>query len=160
MKTCMLTGSFDPFTVGHLDLVKRVYKVFDLVYVAILVNPLKQYLFSVDQRLRIVKAALVDYDNVRVISFAGMTYDLAHQLGVDYLVRGIRTESDFEYELEMAEYNLNEGGVDTICLMTNQMQYVSSTDVRARLAKEESLEGLVPEPCLALVREFYWHNQA
>lgn len=158
MKTCMITGSFDPFTTGHLDLVRRVYKVFDRVYVAILVNPLKTYLFSVEQRLRIIKAALKDFDNVQVISYAGMTYDIAKQLDVDYLVRGIRTTTDFTYEYEMAEYNLQEGGIDTICLMTNRLQYVSSSDVRDRLQKELDLQGLVPDACLALVREFYWHN--
>ena len=158
MKTCMITGSFDPFTNGHLDLVNRVRGVFDRVYVALLVNPLKQYLFTVEQRLQIAKTALADYDNVRVISYAGMTYALAKELQVDYLVRGLRTESDFTYELEMAEFNMQEGGIDTICLMTNGLQYVSSTDVRMRLESGEDLQGLVPDKCLALVRELYLHN--
>lgn len=156
MKTCMLTGSFDPFTVGHLDLAKRVAKVFDKVYVAVLVNPLKKYTFSVDQRLRIMHAALDDIDNVRVISYAGMTYDLARELEVDYLVRGIRAESDFVYEKEMAEFNMQEGGVDTICLMTNDLKDVSSGEVRRRLAAKESLAGFVPDQCIQLVENYYW----
>jgi pantetheine-phosphate adenylyltransferase len=151
----MLTGSFDPFTVGHLDLVKRVVGVFDKVYVAILVNPVKKYTFSVDQRLRIIHAALAGYDNVRVISYAGMTYDLAKQLQVDYLVRGIREESDFCYERDMAEYNLQEGGVDTICLMTNKLHDVSSGEVRRRLQAKESIVGYVPEQCIDLVERIY-----
>ena len=158
MKTCMVTGSFDPFTLGHLDLVKRVCNVFDKVYVAVLVNPLKQYLFTVEQRIQLIKCALADYDNVRVVSYAGMTYNLAKELGVDYLVRGLRTESDFDYELEMAEFNMQEGGVDTMCLMTNRMQYVSSTDVRARLESGEELTGLVPDSCIAMLHEMYLHN--
>ena len=156
MKTCMLTGSFDPFTVGHFDLVRRVVGVFDKVYVAILVNPLKKSTFSVDQRLRFIHAVLDGYDNVRVISYAGMTCDLARELNVDYLVRGIRAESDFRYEQEMAEYNLQEGGVDTICLMTNELKDVSSGEVRRRLAVKESLVGYVPDVCINLVETTYW----
>jgi len=156
MKTCMLTGSFDPFTVGHLDLVKRVVGVFDKVYVAILVNPLKKSTFSVDQRLRIIHAALDEYANVRVISYAGMTYELAKELQVDYLVRGIRVESDFRYEADMAEYNLQEGGIDTICLLTNRLMDVSSSEVRRRLQARESLVGFVPDKCIHLVETIYW----
>ena len=156
MKSCMLTGSFDPFTVGHLDLVRRVAGVFDKVYVAILVNPLKKYTFSVDQRLQIIHTALSDFDNVRVIAYAGMTYDLAKELKVDYLVRGIRVESDFRYESDMAEYNLQEGGVDTICLLTNSLHDVSSSEVRRRLQAKESLVGFVPDSCIPLVERLYW----
>jgi len=156
MKTSMLTGSFDPFTVGHLDLVRRVVGVFDKVYVAVLVNPLKKYTFSVDQRLRILHAALDEYQNVRVVSYAGMTYDLARELGVDYLVRGIRAESDFRYEQDMAEFNMQEGGIDTICLMTNALHDVSSGEVRRRLQAQESLVGYVPDVCIPLVEKIYW----
>ena len=156
MKTCMLTGSFDPFTVGHLDLLKRVVGVFDKVYVAILVNPLKKYTFSVEQRLGIIHAAVDEYKNVSVIAFAGMTYELAKTLNVDYLVRGIRVESDFEYEADMAEFNMQEGGVDTICLITNKLTDVSSSEVRRRLQAKESLVDYVPEACIPLVENIYW----
>ena len=156
MRTCMLTGSFDPFTVGHYDLVKRVVGVFDKVYVAILVNPVKKCTFSVDQRLRIIHEALDEFANVRVISYAGMTYELAKELQVDYLVRGIRVESDFRYEADMAEYNLQEGDVDTICLMTNKLHDVSSSEVRRRLQAKESLVGYVPDKCIHLVETIYW----
>lgn len=156
MKSCMLTGSFDPFTVGHFDLMKRVVGKFDRVYVAVLVNPVKKYTFTVDQRLRIIHAALRGYENVRVVSYAGMTYDLAKQLGVSYLVRGIRAESDFLYEQQMAEFNLQEGGVDTICFMTNNLHEVSSGEVRRRLEAKESLVGFVPEGCINLVEKIFW----
>ena len=156
MKTCMLTGSFDPFTVGHLDLLKRVVNVFDKVYVAILVNPLKKYTFSVEQRLSFIHAVVDGYKNVSVIAFAGMTYELAKTLNVDYLVRGIRVESDFEYEADMAEFNMQEGGVDTICLITNKLTDVSSSEVRRRLQAKESLVGYVPETCIPLVEKTYW----
>ena len=121
-----------------------------------MVNPVKKYTFSVDQRLRIMHAALAAYDNVRVISYAGMTYDLAKQLGVDYLVRGIRAESDFRYEAEMADYNMQEGGIDTICLLTNQLRDVSSSEVRRRLEAKESIEEYVPSACIDLVEKIYW----
>ena len=155
MATCMVTGSFDPFTLGHLDLVRRVSGIFDRVYVAVLVNPSKEYLFSVEHRIQIIQAAVAEYDNVQCVSYAGMTYELAKELGVDFLVRGIRSTVDFEYELDMADYNLHEGGVDTLCLMTNQLADVSSGAVRECLLRGEPLEGLLPEQCIGLVKELY-----
>lgn len=155
MRKCMITGSFDPFTSGHLDMVKRALKLFDKVYVAILVNPTKKYLFIVDDRIKIVKKAIEGLDNVAVVSYAGMTIDLARELGVDCLIRGIRQESDLGYEIEMAEYNLGEGGMDTVCFLTNKMSFISSTETRRRIREGEDLHGFLPENIIDLVGEIY-----
>lgn len=155
MKKCMVTGSFDPFTKGHLDMVRRASKLFDKVYVAILVNPIKKNLFNKEDRFAIIKKACEDLDNIAVISYAGMTVDIARELGVDCLIRGIRSESDLEYEIEMSEYNLGEGGIDTVCFLSNNMSFISSTEVRRRVVAGESLEGFVPDNTIELVEELY-----
>ena len=84
-----------------------------------------------------------------------MTIDIARELGVDCLIRGIRSESDLEYEIEMSEYNLGEGGIDTVCFLSNNMSFISSTEVRRRIVAGESLEGFVPDNAIDLVKELY-----
>lgn len=155
MKKCMVTGSFDPFTKGHLDMVKRASKLFDKVYVAILVNPSKKNLFNVEDRIAIIKKSCEGIANVLVISYAGMTIDIARELNVDCLIRGIRSGSDLEYEIEMSEYNLGEGGVDTICFLTNKLSFVSSTEVRKRIVDGDSLDGFIAENAIDLVKRLY-----
>jgi len=155
MKKCMLTGSFDPFTKGHLDMLKRACKIFDKVYVAILVNPSKKNLFCVDDRIKIIRRAIEGLDGVMVISYAGMTIDLARELQVDCLIRGIRSESDLDYEIEMSDYNLNEGNVDTVCFLSNNLSFISSTEVRRRIKEDEDISDLVPENCVELIKQLY-----
>lgn len=155
MKTCMVTGSFDPFTKGHLDMVKRAAKLFDKVYVAILVNPSKKNLFNVEDRISIIRKCCEGIENLMVISYAGMTIDIARELNVDCLIRGIRSESDLDYEIEMSEFNLGEGGVDTVCFLSNRMSFISSTEVRRRIVEGEALEGYIPTNAIDLVVELY-----
>ncbi|NCA67117.1 MAG: pantetheine-phosphate adenylyltransferase [Clostridia bacterium] len=156
MKSCLVTGSFDPFTLGHLDIVKRAAKLFDKVYIAILVNPLKKCMFSVEDRLLVAKASTQDMDNVRVVSYAGMASDLAKELDIKYLVRGIRNNADYVYEYEMAEYNYINGKVETICLFTDsKMDKVSSTEVRLKLECGEDIKKCVCKDVAAVIEELY-----
>ena len=155
MKKCMLTGSFDPFTKGHLDMLKRAIRIFDKVYIAILVNPAKKNLFNVEDRIAIIRRAIEGMDGISVISYAGMTIDLAKELQVDCLIRGIRSESDLSYEIEMSDYNLNEGEIDTVCFLTNNLSFVSSTEVRKRIRNGEDLSGLVPDNTIDLIKKLY-----
>ncbi len=155
MKKCMVTGSFDPFTKGHLDMVRRACKLFDKVYIAILVNPSKKYLFNVEDRIAIIRKTCEGLENIAVISYAGLTINIAHELEVDCLIRGIRSESDLDYEIEMSEYNLGEGGVDTVCFLSNKMSFISSTEVRRRIVAKESLEGFIADNSIELVEELY-----
>ena len=155
MKKCMLTGSFDPFTKGHLDMLKRAIRIFDKVYIAILVNPAKKNLFNVEDRIAIIRRAIEGMDGISVISYAGMTIDLAKELQVDCLIRGIRSESDLTYEIEMSDYNLNEGEIDTVCFLTNNLSFVSSTEVRKRIRNGEDLSGLVPDNTIDLIKKLY-----
>ena len=151
----MLTGSFDPFTKGHLDMLKRAKKIFDKVYVAILVNPEKKQMFCVDDRIKIIKRAIEGMDGVLVVSYAGMTIDLARELQVDCLIRGIRSESDLTYEIDMSDYNLNEGGVDTVCFLSNNLSFISSTEVRRRIKAGEDISGLVADNTVELIKRLY-----
>ena len=152
----MLTGSFDPFTKGHLDMLKRALKIFDKVYVAILINPAKKSLFCVEDRIQIIRRAIEGLEGqISVISYAGMTIDLARELQVDCLIRGIRSESDLSYEIEMSDYNMGEGNVDTVCFLSNNLSFISSTEVRRRIREKESIEGMVPEGTAELIRYLY-----
>lgn len=156
MKSCLVTGSYDPFTSGHLDIVKRAAKLFDKVYVAILVNPLKKYMFSVEDRLLIVKKSVEKLENVKVVSYAGMTVDLAKELNVKYLVRGIRGDDDYAYEYEMAEYNYLNGKIDTVCFFTDaKYNNVSSTKVRIKLECGEDIKKYVEKDAASLICELY-----
>lgn len=158
MKKCMVTGSFDPFTKGHLDMVKRASTLFDKVYIAILVNPSKKNLFNVEDRISIIRKTCEGIENIAVISYAGMTIDIARELKVDCLIRGIRSESDLEYEIEMSEYNLGEGHIDTVCFLTNKLSFVSSTETRRRIKEGEPLDGYIAENAIELVRKLYEDN--
>lgn len=155
MKKCMVTGSFDPFTKGHLDMVRRACKLFDKVYIAILVNPSKKYLFNVEDRIAIIRKTCEGLENIAVISYAGLTINIAHELEVDCLIRGIRSESDLDYEIEMSEYNLGEGGVDTVCFLSNKMSFISSTEVRRRIVAKEHLNGFIADNAIELVENLY-----
>ena len=155
MKKCMLTGSFDPFTKGHLDMLKRASKIFDKVYVAILVNPEKKQMFNVTDRIAIIRRSIAGLEGVSVVSYAGMTIDLARELQVDCLIRGIRSESDLDYEIDMSDYNLNEGGVDTVCFLTNNLSFISSTEVRRRIREDEDITGLVADDAVELIKKLY-----
>lgn len=151
----MVTGSFDPFTLGHLSLVARAAAMFSRVCVAVLVNPDKTYMFSVEERVALIRKAVAEYPTVSVVAFDGMTTDLARRLGATCLVRGIRNEADAAYEAAMAAYNMQHGGVDTICLFCDDMAQVSSGAVRERLAEGLSLEGWMPDSIIAETLAYY-----
>ena len=105
MKVLLFPGSFDPFTRGHRDIARRASKVCDKLVVAVMENSAKQTLFTAEEREELVRLALADYDNIEVISSSGLLVDLYKQLGCCAVVRGIRSESDFRYEAELALAN-------------------------------------------------------
>ena len=105
MKVLLFPGSFDPFTRGHRDIARRASKVCDKLVVAVMENSAKQTLFTAEEREELVRLSLADYDNIEVISSSGLLVDLYKQLGCCAVVRGIRSESDFRYEAELALAN-------------------------------------------------------
>ncbi len=125
-------GSFDPITLGHIDLIRRAAEMVDILYVGILVNPAKKSLFSEAERVRMTEHALGGLPGVRVVSFGGLVVDFCREIHATVMFRGLRNASDFEYELELAQGNriLNRG-VDTVFLACEPSTgYISSSAAR------------------------------
>lgn len=142
-------GSFDPFHNGHLDVVTRAAAQLDEVVVAVVDNPAKQGLFSVEERVALVEEVTADLPGVRVDRFTGLLVDWCAEHDVTVMVKGLRTVADFEYEVQMARMNAHLAGVETIFLVTDpQWSHVSSSLVKevARLGGDVS--ALVPTAVL------------
>ncbi len=148
-----VTGTFDPFTLGHKYLVEKAAKIFDMVYVVILVNPDKQPMANVEKRIKYAKISLRDLPYpTRVDFFGGLAIDYMKQNNIEYIVRGVRSEKDFEYESRMARYNYVNGGVKTLLFPAHDAS-VSSGEVRERIAKHGSLTGFVDEKLINILEE-------
>ncbi len=145
-KIAVVPGSFDPVTLGHMDIVRRAAILYDKVYMAVMINPDKKYMFSISQRRKIAEAACRGYANVEVISSDGMLWQLAQSLGACAIVKGVRNETDRKYELEMAKFNAGyyPAGKTVLLDTAPGLENVSSTVVRERLRNGMSIEGLVP----------------
>jgi pantetheine-phosphate adenylyltransferase len=147
-------GTYDPVTNGHLDIVARAAKVFDSVIVAVLVNPGKQPLFTLEERLALLDDATADIQGVEIDSFEGLLVDYARQRGVSAIVKGLRAVSDFDYELQMAQMNYRLAGVETMFMTTNpSYSYLSSSLVKDVARNGGDVSGLVPGPVAAMLKE-------
>jgi pantetheine-phosphate adenylyltransferase len=143
-------GSFDPVTNGHLDVLRRAADLYDEVTVAVLVNRSKQGLFTVEERMRLLREVTADVGNVVVDSFHGLLVDFCRDRGIPAIVKGLRAVSDFDYELSMAQMNLRLTGVETLFLATNpEYSYLSSSLVKEVARWGGDVSGLVPDPVLA-----------
>jgi pantetheine-phosphate adenylyltransferase len=140
-------GSFDPVTLGHLDIIKRGAKVFDKVFVVVLNNSSKQPLFTVDERMELIREVTKDISNVEVDSFRGLLMDYAKQKNAKAILRGLRAVSDFEYEMQITAMNrkLNED-IETFFMMTNnQYSFLSSSIVKEVAKYKGNISDIVPE---------------
>ncbi len=150
MRRAIYPGSFDPVTNGHLDIIERGCKLFDEIIIAVLVNPEKHALFTVEERREILGEALTLIENggcrLRVDSFQGLLVRYAVERKADAIVRGIRAISDYEYELQMALMNRRqEPGIETVFMMAGEAySYVSSRLVKEVFSLGGTIEGLVP----------------
>lgn len=146
MKAAIYPGSFDPMTLGHLDVIRRASQMFDTLIVSVLDNKSKNALFSVEERVSILKEATKDLPNVEVDSFNGLLIDYAKQKDIHVSVRGLRAITDFEYELQIAQTNHVENPeVETIFLTTSlQYSYLSSTIVKEFASYGGDLSKFVP----------------
>lgn len=161
MKTAIYPGSFDPMTYGHLDIIKRAADIFDHLTVAVLNNNVKTPLFSVEERVNILKEATKDLPNVSVESFQGLLIDYAKEKEIHVSVRGLRAITDFEYELQIAQTNrkLSNGQLDTIFLTTSlEYSYLSSSSVKEIASFNGDITPLVPEFVADLVYKKYGHK--
>jgi pantetheine-phosphate adenylyltransferase, bacterial len=147
-------GSFDPVTKGHLDIILRSSELFDEVTVGVLNNSKKMPLFSVEERVKILREITKDYANVKVGSFEGLTVDFAKKCGAKVIVRGLRAITDFEYELQLAQTNrVLVSDLDTMFLTTSlEYAYLSSSTVKEVAELGGDISEFVPE---LVVKEMY-----
>lgn len=152
MLRAIYPGSFDPVTYGHLDIIKRAAAITDELIVGVLNNNAKMPLFSVEERVRMLKEVTCSLTNVEIVPFDGLLVDFARQMNAAFIVRGLRAITDFEYELQMSQTNHKlEPNVETIFLTTNiEYSYLSSTTVKEIAAFGGDISQFVPE---AVVRE-------
>ncbi|MCR4750256.1 MAG: pantetheine-phosphate adenylyltransferase [Lachnospiraceae bacterium] len=158
MHSAMYPGSFDPLTFGHLDIITRASDMFDEVIVGVLDNYRKIPLFSVEERVNILKEATKDMKNIKVEAFSGLIVDFARQKNCNIAIRGLRAISDYEYELQMAQTNrlLSKGSLDTIFLTTSlEYSYISSSGVKEIAYFNGDVSKCVPEFVAELIYEKY-----
>ena len=154
-KIALLTGSFDPLTMGHYDVALRAAKLFDLVYVVGFFNSEKKGCFSSDERLEILRAAFDGCENIIVDVSDGMVAEYAEKISADVIVKGIRTVSDFEYEYNLAEISRRlSPDVETMFIPAKaELAYISSTYVREMIKYGHSLCGAVPDGCIPVIKK-------
>lgn len=158
MKAAIYPGSFDPVTFGHLDIIKRSAEIFDEIIVSVLDNKTKSPLFSVEERVTMLKEAVKDIPNVKVDSFRGLLIDYAKEKNIHVAVRGLRAITDFEYELQIAQTNhvLSKGRLDTMFLTTTlEYAYLSSSSVKEIASFNGDISGCVPKFIADLIYDKY-----
>ena len=154
MTIAVLPGSFDPPTLGHLDVISRSVGIFDEVIVAVVENPAKQPLFTSVEREAMLTEICAEWDNVHVACFAGLLVDFARERSADVILKGLRAVSDFEYELQMAQMNQHLSGVHTVFLPTSASHgYLSSSLVKEIARLGGGLEGLVTAEVATALKE-------
>jgi pantetheine-phosphate adenylyltransferase len=152
--TALYPGTFDPVTNGHVDVLERAAGLFDQVLVAVIGNPGKQPLFTVEERVGMLEEAMSGLPNVEVDSFDGLLVDYARDRGIGLIVKGLRAVSDFDYELQMAQMNRHLSGMETCFVPTSpQWSYLSSSLVREVAHLGGDVGALVPGHVLPLLKE-------
>lgn len=152
-KTVILPGSYDPVTLGHLEVIRRASEEYERVYAVIFVNPNKKYHFSLDDRVRMLMIACEDFDNVLVSESAGLVIDYMREHDIDAIIKGYRNDTDLEYEKLQAEWNYAHSGYETLLWQCEDaFRDISSTLVRERLAVGEDLSDLVPADVASYIK--------
>lgn len=146
-RIALFPGSFDPFTVGHEEIVKRGLKIFDKIVIAIGVNPVKKEFLDVDSRIRLIRKAFADTDRVIVESFFGLTVDFCREKNINIIIRGLRTAADFEYERAVGQANrAMDERIETVFILTSTAHtFISSTIVRNIYMNNGDVTRFLPE---------------
>lgn len=157
-KRALYTGSFDPMTNGHLDIITRSSKMFDELVVGVIVNPNKKPLFTQEERVKLIEEVTADLHNVTVECFDGLLADYVNKNHFDAVVRGLRATSDFEYEIQMAQMNacLFDKGIESVFLMTSpRYSFISSSMIKEVVSLNGCVDGLVHEIILKEIKAKY-----
>ncbi|HAO6509726.1 TPA: pantetheine-phosphate adenylyltransferase [Listeria monocytogenes] len=146
-KIAVIPGTFDPITNGHLDIIERASKIFDVLYVSVLNNSSKKPLFTIEERMEMIRQVTAHLPNVQVESASGLTVDYAATRGATAIVRGLRAVSDFEYEMQIASMNRTlNADIETFFAMTNtKYSFLSSSMVKEVAQYQGDISELVPE---------------
>jgi pantetheine-phosphate adenylyltransferase len=146
MKKAVFPGSFDPLTLGHVDIIKRAIPLFHEIVIAIGVNAEKKYMFSLAERKRFIEETFKNEPKVSVITYEGLTVDLCSKIKANYILRGLRNPADFEFEKAIAHTNRKLSKIETVFLLTAaKTSYISSSIVRDVIRNGGEYEKLVPE---------------
>ena len=156
MTRAIYPGTFDPITVGHLDIVRRACTMFDEIIIAVADSRAKRPMFSLEQRIEMAKASTADRPKVRVIGFESLLVDLSEKLDANIIIRGLRAVSDFEYELQMGYANASlKKDLETVYLMPSlEHAFVSSSIVRTILTFDGKVDHLLAPSTLALIHQY------
>ncbi|OBQ55790.1 pantetheine-phosphate adenylyltransferase [Tamlana sp. s12] len=146
MKKALFPGSFDPLTLGHVDIITRASTLFDEIIVAIGVNADKKYMFSLEQRKTFIEETFAHNPKIKVATYKGLTVDFCKEIGVDFILRGLRNPADFEFEKAIAHTNRDLAPIETIFLLTSaQTSYIASNIVRDVIRNHGDYTKLVPD---------------
>ena len=146
MKRALFPGSFDPITLGHYDIIKRALDLFDEIVVAIGVNGDKNYMFTVEQRKEFIEKAFADEPKVKVTTYQGLTVDFCKEIDAQFILRGLRSPADFEFEKAIAHTNRKLSQIETVFLLTAaRTSFISSSIVRDVIRNHGDYTVLVPE---------------
>lgn len=149
----IMPGSYDPITLGHVEMIRRVAEREDEVYVVIFTNPNKEYMFSLEDRVAMLMLATDDLDNVFVSYSLGYVVDYMREHDISKIVKGYRNDADLEWERYQADYNYKHGGYETELIPCDEkFKTISSTLVRERLSKGEDLEGLLDSKVIKYIK--------
>jgi pantetheine-phosphate adenylyltransferase len=154
LRRAVCPGSFDPITNGHLDIIARASRLYDVVYVAVMINKSKQGLFTVEERIALIQEVTAEFGNVRVEAFHGLLVDFCKQRDIPAIVKGLRAVSDFDYELQMAQMNIGLSGVETLFIPTNPTySFLSSSLVKEVAQWGGDISHLVPPTVLDALKD-------
>jgi pantetheine-phosphate adenylyltransferase len=152
MKRALFPGSFDPITLGHVDIIHRAIDLFDEIIIAVGTNADKNYMFPLEKRLQFLEKTFEKYPKIKITTYKGLTINFAKEIQADYILRGLRNPADFEFEKAIAQTNRKLSGIETVFLLTSaNTSYVSSSIVRDVYRHGGDISELIPKEITGMV---------